>query len=554
MTPLSLRLLGTATLLISALAGHAEPPPAVTPPVPALPAASQETAPLVPAPPAAVQRTPSAIPIMRALPRTAEELHKLRIPPGPVFQPTRPLAVSGLPRLAFAVDRAAATTAVDLNGDGRLDLFVPGVVTGSPTRNLVLLATADGTFAADTAHPLAAVTGVMAAAWADLNRDGRTDVFLARRGPNQVWLQTATGEWAETGETVGGNYHSVDAVLLDADQDGDLDVFVVNGDGPNELLANQGDGTFRTLAAGLEAAGTGRGSRTAVALDLDRDHDVDLLVLNEEPPHGVYLNSGSGDYQPARGYETLAATPALTALAADLNGDGLPEVYTVHPQGNVYRWLPEDGDFRAEVLARLEDEGPWAQLAVVDTDGNGALELLLARPGGWQILGASGKTLMETQAPEEDPLAGALAWPADPAHGPSVLSLGGPIPLAVSAPGPGRYPFLAIELSGVIDPSQALRSDPSGIGARVSVEVDGRRASLEPHRAHSGPGQGLTPRVVGLGEAGRAVFVAIEWPDGVSQHETDLGPGTVHRVMETRRKPPVQKEGESEPKTEKRGE
>ena len=554
MAPLSLRLLGTATLLTSALAGHAAPPPAVAPPVPTLPAAAQETAPPVPAPPAAAQQTAAPVPVMRALPRTAEALQKLRVPPGPVFEPTRPLAVSGLPRLAFAVERPAAATAVDLNGDGRLDLFVPRVVAGSPPRNLVLMATADGTFAADTAHPLAAVTGVMAAAWGDLNRDGRTDVFLARRGPNQVWLQTAAGEWAATGERGGaaaGTYRSVDAVLLDADQDGDLDVFVVNGDGPNELLANQGDGTFRPLAAGQEVAGTGRSSRTAVAVDLDQDHDVDLLVLNEEPPHGVYLNGGAGDYQPAQGYETLAAAPALTALAADLNGDGSPEVYTVHPQGSVYRWLPLDGGFRAEVLARLEDEGPWAQLAVVDTDGNGALELLLARPGGWQILGASGKTLTETQAPEEDPLAGALAWPADPARGPSVLSLGGPIPLAVAAPGPGRYPFLALELSGVTDPSQALRSDPSGIGARVSVEVDGRRASLEAHRSHSGPGQGLTPRVVGLGEAGRAAFVAIEWPDGVSQHETDLGPGTVHRVVETRRKPLVQ-QGESGPK--KRGE
>ena len=201
---------------------------------------------------------------MRGLPRTAEELQKLRIPPGPVFEPTRPLAVSGLPRLAFAVDRPAAANAVDLNGDGRLDLFVPGVVAGSPPRNLVLMAQADGTFAADTSHPLAAVTRVMAAAWGDLDRDGRTDVFLARRGPNQVWLQTAVGEWTDAGERGGvatGSYSSVDAVLLDADHDGDLDVFVVNGDGPNELLANQGDGTFRPLAAGQEVAGTGRGSR-----------------------------------------------------------------------------------------------------------------------------------------------------------------------------------------------------------------------------------------------------------------------------------------------------
>ena len=80
MAPLSLRLLGTATLLTSALAGHAEPPLAVAPPVPTLPAAAQETAPPVPTPPDTVQKTPAPVPVMRALPRTAEALQKMAEP------------------------------------------------------------------------------------------------------------------------------------------------------------------------------------------------------------------------------------------------------------------------------------------------------------------------------------------------------------------------------------------------------------------------------------------------------------------------------------------
>ncbi len=461
------------------------------------------------------------------------------LPLGPVFAPTQPLAAAGLPGLAFRPDQPAGVTATDLNGDGRLDLFVAGAVAGEPARNLVLMAAPDGGFTADLAHPLAAITDVRAAAWGDVDNDGRVDVYLARRGPNQLWRQDSPGEWrdvtAESG-TDGGARDSADAALLDADHDGDLDVFVVNADGANELFSNNGNGTFRPIAAAQGIAGPGRGARTVVAVDLDRDRDVDLIVLNREPPHEAYLNDRLWSYRPAPGFEAFSATPALTALAADMDADGFAEIYAVDPAGPVRRWLRAgDGTWRGEVLTRLDDEAPWAQLAVLDADGDGRLELLLARPEGWRLIGASGKVLAETLVPEESPLAGALVWPAEPARGPSVLALGGPVPLTVASPGTGRYPFLALTLSGATDPANAMRSNASGIGARLAVRVDSRWTVIQGHRSHSGPGQGLTPVTVGLGPEGRADFVAIEWSEGVFQSEIDLGPGSVHRIVETQR-------------------
>ena len=81
-----------------------------------------------------------------------------------------------------------------------------------------------------------------------------------------------------------------DAAFLDADNDGDLDLFVVNGglafgQQPDALYLNRGDGTFADASgpAGIAGPDAGRGA-TVTALDYDRDGGVDLFVTNGDGP------------------------------------------------------------------------------------------------------------------------------------------------------------------------------------------------------------------------------------------------------------------------------
>lgn len=96
---------------------------------------------------------------------------------------------------------------------------------------------------------------------------------------------------------------------LDADLDGDLDLFVANGhiqpeaarigevgayEQPNQLFENLGDGRFRErLDAGLDPVRTSRGSAVA---DLDLDGDLDIVVVNSNQPSEVYENRTSGHW------------------------------------------------------------------------------------------------------------------------------------------------------------------------------------------------------------------------------------------------------------------
>jgi hypothetical protein len=80
-----------------------------------------------------------------------------------------------------------------------------------------------------------------------------------------------------------------------------------------------------------------------------------------------------------------------------------------------------------------------------------------------------------------------------------------------------------------------MRSNASGIGARVAFRIGSRWTATSTLRHHSGPGQSLQPLVVGLGGEGRLDFAHIEWSDGVLQTEINLAATEIHRIEEKQR-------------------
>ena len=81
-----------------------------------------------------------------------------------------------------------------------------------------------------------------------------------------------------------------DAVFLDADNDGDLDLYLVNGgtafvNQPDRLFRNDGGGRFTDVSesAGVMGPGKGRGA-SALAVDADGDGALDLFATNGDGP------------------------------------------------------------------------------------------------------------------------------------------------------------------------------------------------------------------------------------------------------------------------------
>ena len=192
-----------------------------------------------------------------------------------MFAAARPIPIIGPGAVPWTDDWSGAQiTVTDLLNDGALTLFLAGAsaTTCGRTSCFKRARAVSSGWRTIRWRPC---REFCAAAWGDYDNDGLTDVYFCRAGANQLWRQTAAGQWQDVTEatgTAGGDLETIDAQFFDADHDGDLDLFLAN-DGPNELLSNNLDGTFRPLAVERGLTGNGQRSLLSVAVDLDRDRD-----------------------------------------------------------------------------------------------------------------------------------------------------------------------------------------------------------------------------------------------------------------------------------------
>jgi tetratricopeptide (TPR) repeat protein len=464
-------------------------------------------------------------------------------PAGPVFEPTPTpvVATAGIAWRRFAAGPPPSITAADIDGDGLVDLFIAGAyVDRGRARNAVLLNRGASGFVLDPTHPLAAVTDVTAALWGDYDNDGLTDVYLCRRGSNQLWRQTARGRWADVTAAAhagGGGGDTVDGAMVDADHDGDLDLLLAKSGGADELLNNDGNGSFRPLGRAVGLAADRGGSTGVLVADLDADRDADIVVIRRRPPNEVLINDRTWRYHREPGFHALEDAPITAAVAGDLDADGRPELYASGAAG-VSRWTRDaSGVWTPRLIDGTGSLADAVQLALADVDGDGRLDLVGSDADGrWRAvrLSANGgaRPLFDPEGPA---IAGWTLAVLEATRGPSLVAIprGGGAPL-VWRPGSGRFAFATIALSGRAQSTSRIRSNSSGIGAAVAVRTDSKWTSLSTYRSQSGVGQSLQPLPVGMGGRGQLDFVSITWSDGVLQTELALGPGA-HAIGETER-------------------
>ncbi|MDX1625652.1 MAG: tetratricopeptide repeat protein, partial [Wenzhouxiangellaceae bacterium] len=225
------------------------------------------------------------------------------IPDGPLFGEPEVLD-----RWQAAVPHGAVLVAADFHeGQG------PDLLLAAPGATRAWRAAEEG-FLPLPDHALAGLGGVQAASWGVPNVGTAFSAFLCRDGENRI-LERGEQGWAPGpgAEDLADAGRCADSLVFDADHDGDLDWWVANRDGPDELYSNNGDGSWRRLstAASPALAGDARPTRQLLATDLDGDRDADLVALHDAPPHRVLVNDRLWQYRDAPGAEGFAASEAV---------------------------------------------------------------------------------------------------------------------------------------------------------------------------------------------------------------------------------------------------
>jgi hypothetical protein len=186
----------------------------------------------------------------------------------------------------------------DIDNDGDLDLFIANL---EGQDNFLYLNNGDKTFTKITDSPLLDYPESNYASFVDVNNDRFPDLFICNRfnDNNALFINQGDGNFEPLTNdpivTDGGNSYS--CTWGDIDNDGDFDCFVSNTiNQANFLYKNDGNGNFEKIETG-DVVTDITDSYSSSFADIDNDGDLDLLVMNANNQRNrLYRNDGNGNF------------------------------------------------------------------------------------------------------------------------------------------------------------------------------------------------------------------------------------------------------------------
>ena len=254
---------------------------------------------------------------------------------------------------------------------------------------------------------------------ADVDGDGLLDVyFTSQLGENGLFKNLGGGRFQDITDRAGvglGKRLSVSSSFADIDNDGDEDLYVTTVRHGNVLFENDGQGGFADISkdSGLDYVGHSSG---AVFFDFDNDGLLDLFLVNvgvyttdevgsggsSDPDFVCYLGRADafdGHRFPERseasvlyknlGGNTFSDVSAQMGLRdeswsgdasiTDFNRDGYPDLYLTNMQGDDHYYENVGG---ARFVDRSDEHFPstsWGSMGVksFDYDNDGLFDLLV---------------------------------------------------------------------------------------------------------------------------------------------------------------------------------
>ncbi|PRY85769.1 VCBS repeat-containing protein [Mongoliibacter ruber] len=240
----------------------------------------------------------------------------------------------------------------------------------------------------------------------DVNGDGLDDLFVGGSAgfPRALFIQRADGTFIKKEVLEGDQADDMGCLLIDIDNDGDLDLYIVSGGSrypegdesyQDRVYLNDGKGNFEILEAALPSMNFSGSIVTAA--DIDGDGEMEIFVGGRVrpgkyplPPTSAILKFVNGKFED----RTSEFMPDLNhlgmvtaALWTDFDQDGLVDLIVLG------EWMPitflkqeREGNSTAfkDVSKKIGPEnstGWWNSISAIGTDEHGKVQYVMGNAG-----------------------------------------------------------------------------------------------------------------------------------------------------------------------------
>ena len=493
----------------------------------------------------------------------------------------------------------------DYDNDGDLDIYftngadIRTLEKDSPKYSNRLFANdGKGTFTDVTQKAGVGGTGYdVGVAIGDFDNDGYKDIFVGGVRRNTLYHNNRDGTFSDVSVKAGlnapdaqyGPLWSVGGAWLDANNDGLLDLFVINYLAwdfakepvcdfqgrreychpkfykklPNQLYLNKGDGTFQDVseAWGLRAQ-LGKGMGAGVA-DFDSDGRMDIFIANDKLYNFLFHNKGGRFEETAlsAGVALVESGEFISGMgvdAGDLDNDGLADLVVVALDDETFPVFRNagKGEFQdvtaSSKMAALSLPMAGYSPLIVDLDNDGWKDIFItcghvqsldAAPrirvqqhnavfrnlGGMKFAALVGEAGLDARPPLRHRGSATGDFNGDGRPDMVVTAISAPAEIWINQ-SPGKKHWIDLALEGT-------RSNRDAIGARIKVIS---KSGTQYHHVSTANGYGSSsagPVHFGLGADEKVTSIEIRWPSGQIQQLTDMAVDRVIRVKEPPAKP-----------------
>tara|TARA_R110001583_G_scaffold191209_2_gene356139 strand:- start:5545 stop:9111 length:3567 start_codon:yes stop_codon:yes gene_type:complete len=415
----------------------------------------------------------------------------------------------------------------DYDGDGDLDIYLGSFDPITSTYKHYLFNNDMARFKDVSKEVGISHSGTESSAiFTDFDNDGFLDLYIVKNNGNVLYRNAGKGTFEDV--TVRAKLDiktgNKKALFFDYDHDGDLDLFEY-GSNLNVLFRNNGDGTFLNQTEKTGMISEGLESKDAAFGDFDDDGDIDLLVVNESASNILYSNQRQGVFKDITENSGLKMNSGSSSVAVgDYNNDGFLDVFITSLTGenNELYYNLGDGTFKPvkntnKMFAALQQVKVYDS-NFLDFDNDGFLDIIvigesLQNNGRGIFLyhnEGSGKFTDVSNLLPEEPKSGKqislFDYNGDGDLDLIIAGLNGEIALLRNDGGSLNH-YMNLKLVGLR--AGSAKNNYFGIGAKVEM----RAGELYQTTVVTNPNV-----YFGLGNLSKADIIRITWTNGVPQN------------------------------------